>query len=59
MKHRERLASMKVSLQGLLARIEEAERRGELPKGFDMGKLEKAYDEILNDYAMVLKKREK
>ncbi|MCL4379807.1 hypothetical protein M1589_04685 [Candidatus Marsarchaeota archaeon] len=59
MKHRERLASMKVSLQGLLARIEEAERRGELPKGFDMDKLEKAYDEILNDYAMVLKKREK
>lgn len=50
---------MKVSLQGLLARIEEAERRGELPKGFDMDKLEKAYDEILNDYAMVLKKREK
>ena len=59
MKHRERLASMKVSLQGLLARIEEAEMHGELPKGFDMDKLEKAYDEILNDYAMVLKKREK
>lgn len=59
MKHAERLAGMKASLRGLLARIEEAERRGELPRGFDIDKLEKAYDEIFNEYAMVLKKREK
>lgn len=56
MKHDEKLAAMKKGLQAMLAKIEEAEK-GEMPKNFDIKKLEDAYDEISKEYVMVLKKK--